>query len=277
MSEKKVIKSKIKVPKKKEVNKKIIKSKPLISSKKKQTNNKKKIKDQRWYDKRLLSILGFLKNIKKIFSNRIIQTGILILTLIIVFLLTFIIPKNTNDDKSEIVEPCIPEIRIVEKIKSETYIKYVKPALDPYVAKVEGQSVDKWARYYKLSKILVLAVIGHESEYNPLARSHKSAVGLMQLNPKAHKKRFKGIPREELYHIDKNIKYGCEILKECLDKENGNIYKALHRYLGLAATYKELNDYTTDVLNRMTVILNYKASITIEKKKNDEDENTEDE
>ena len=261
---------------KKEEEKKVIK--PPKPFKNENLNEGKKNPNEqrcnRWYDKILIFLLSSLEKIKILFNNKKTQIGVFIWAFIATTLLLFgsttII--DYGNDESETTNPCISEIRMVDKIESEVLIRFVKPTLDPYVAKVIGDSVDKWAPYYKIPKEWPIAVMGHESEYNPLARSSKGAIGLMQILPRAHKERFKGIPKEELYHIDKNIKFGCEILAYYLELADGNYYKAMHRYLGLAATYNEINAYSMDVFNRMSTVLTYEASLIVKPKVIEEDE-----
>ena len=51
-----------------------------------------------------------------------------------------------------------------------------------------------------------------------------------------------GRPDDNLLHIDTNLRYGCTILKYYLDKEKGDLRRALGRYNGSRgkATYPNL-------------------------------------
>lgn len=77
---------------------------------------------------------------------------------------------------------------------------------------------------------LVLAVIDVESNFNPAAVSYAGARGLMQVMP--FWKKEIGKPGDSLFNIRTNLRYGCTILKYYLDKEKGNLFKALGRYNG---------------------------------------------
>lgn len=77
---------------------------------------------------------------------------------------------------------------------------------------------------------LVLAVIDIESNFDRYAVSVAGALGLMQVMP--FWRNEIGRPDDNLIHLDTNLRYGCTILKFYLDKENGNLRRALGRYNG---------------------------------------------
>ena len=83
---------------------------------------------------------------------------------------------------------------------------------------------------------LVLAVIDVESNFNPAAISRAGARGLMQVMP--FWKKEIGKPNDSLFNIRTNLRYGCTILKYYLDKEKGNLFKALGRYNGSRGRWK---------------------------------------
>jgi soluble lytic murein transglycosylase-like protein len=77
---------------------------------------------------------------------------------------------------------------------------------------------------------LVLAVINVESNFNRWAISYAGARGLMQVMPFW----LKEIPQagDNLFDIRTNLRFGCTILKHYLDKEKGDLQRALARYNG---------------------------------------------
>lgn len=77
---------------------------------------------------------------------------------------------------------------------------------------------------------LVLAVIDVESNFDRYAISTAGARGLMQVMPFWLKEI--GRPNDNLFEINTNLRMGCTILKFYLDKEDGNLVKALARYNG---------------------------------------------
>jgi len=77
---------------------------------------------------------------------------------------------------------------------------------------------------------LVLGLIEVESGFRKYATSLAGARGYMQVMPfwTALLKR----PRDNLYSLRLNLRYGCAILRYYLDLENGDYYRALGRYNG---------------------------------------------
>src|SRR5690606_15864599 len=80
---------------------------------------------------------------------------------------------------------------------------------------------------------IVLAVIEVESHFNPYAISRVGAQGMMQVMP--FWKKEIGRPDDNLIDTPTNLRYGCTILKHYLDREKGDLRRALARYNGSAA------------------------------------------
>ncbi|MGI9276320.1 MAG: lytic transglycosylase domain-containing protein [Endozoicomonas sp.] len=77
---------------------------------------------------------------------------------------------------------------------------------------------------------LVLALIQTESSFNRFAVSSAGAQGLMQVMP--FWKDVMGRPMDNLTDVATNLRYGCTILSYYLEKEKGNMTRALARYNG---------------------------------------------
>ncbi|MBR9805442.1 lytic transglycosylase domain-containing protein [bacterium] len=92
------------------------------------------------------------------------------------------------------------------------------------------KTVYREAKKAELQPDLVLAVMEIESAFNRYAISRVGAQGLMQVMP--FWKNEIGRPDDNLTNIDTNIRYGCTILKFYLNKEKGNMIRALARYNG---------------------------------------------
>ncbi len=77
---------------------------------------------------------------------------------------------------------------------------------------------------------LVLALIQVESGFRKYAVSSAGARGYMQVMP------FWidviGEKGDNLFHMRKNLRYGCTILRHYLDIEKGDLFRALGRYNG---------------------------------------------
>jgi hypothetical protein len=77
---------------------------------------------------------------------------------------------------------------------------------------------------------LVLGLIQHESNFRKYAISGSGARGFMQVMP--FWVRQIGDGGHDLFTLRTNLRYGCTILRYYLDKEQGDLYRALGRYNG---------------------------------------------
>lgn len=77
---------------------------------------------------------------------------------------------------------------------------------------------------------MVMALIHAESHFDRFAISSVGAQGMMQVMP--FWKAELGRPQDNLTDNATNLRYGCTILKYYLDKEQGNLRRALARYNG---------------------------------------------
>jgi soluble lytic murein transglycosylase-like protein len=78
---------------------------------------------------------------------------------------------------------------------------------------------------------LVLAVVHHESGFRKYAVSSADARGYMQVMP--FWTRLIGDPADHnLFQLRTNLRYGCVILRHYLEREGGDLYRALGRYNG---------------------------------------------
>ena len=93
---------------------------------------------------------------------------------------------------------------------------------------------------------LILAVIETESNFDRYAISVAGAIGLMQIMPFWLNEI--GRPNDNLLHIDTNLRYGCTILRFYLDKENGDLRRALGRYNGSLGRRK----YPNKVIDKLS-------------------------
>jgi soluble lytic murein transglycosylase-like protein len=93
---------------------------------------------------------------------------------------------------------------------------------------------------------LVLAVIEVESNFDRYAVSVAGALGLMQIMPFWLDEI--GRPNDNLLHTDTNLRYGCTILRFYLDKERGDLRRALGRYNGSLGKRK----YPNKVIDKLS-------------------------
>jgi len=116
--------------------------------------------------------------------------------------------------------------------------------------------IDHHARANDLNPVLVRAVIETESAFNPRARSHVGAMGLMQLMP--------GTARDlgvtDPFDPEDNIRGGTKYLRSLLDRFDNNVELALaaynagpgavERYDGVPP-YRETRNYVAKIGNRI--------------------------
>lgn len=104
--------------------------------------------------------------------------------------------------------------------------------------------VHREAKKADLKPDLVLAVIHVESLFDRYALSRMGAQGVMQVMP--FWKNELGRQDDNLIDLATNLRYGCTILKYYLDKENGNLRRALARYNGSLGSHRypdKVQDY----------------------------------
>lgn len=86
--------------------------------------------------------------------------------------------------------------------------------------------IEAAARKYAVDPALVRAVIHAESGFNPKARSHKGAIGLMQLMPATARQ----LGVADASQPSNNIQAGVQYLAELLNRFNGDVTLAAAAY-----------------------------------------------
>jgi hypothetical protein len=149
---------------------------------------------------------------------------------------------NPPEPEVKIIEKEKEVIKYVEKSKTATedFLMHLNKDVDPQLAGIIAKAIDEASAKYRLPRKLVCSIIRKESNINPFARSKAGATGLMQIMPKIHKDRYEG---RNLWHIPVNVDVGCQIFREYLDLEKGNMFKTFHRYLSKNATKDQINAY----------------------------------
>lgn len=105
----------------------------------------------------------------------------------------------------------------------------------------------KVGHQHKLDPLLIIAVMGVESSFNPIAESRVGAKGLMQIIPHFHAEKLEPFGGDKaVFEPAANVVVGAQILKEYL-RRTGNLSIALQMYNGALADPKD--EYTHRVLN----------------------------
>ncbi|MCX4192653.1 transglycosylase SLT domain-containing protein [Methylophaga sp. OBS1] len=108
-------------------------------------------------------------------------------------------------------------------------------ALDLRFPVIFDKAINQAGQNTGLDPSWLLAIARQESAFNPTARSHAGALGLMQLMPDTGRLISKLINRplkqlEELYHPERNIELGSAYLKRMLDENQRNPVLATAAY-----------------------------------------------
>ena len=122
-----------------------------------------------------------------------------------------------------------------DRFDAEVWLLDMSTRMTPYIRDEQQRLrllrlVHQAATRAGLKPDLVLAVMHVESLFDPYALSYVGAQGVMQVMP--FWKAEIGRPDDNLIDLATNLQYGCAILKFYLDKENGNLRRALARYNG---------------------------------------------
>ena len=146
-------------------------------------------------------------------------------------------------------QPQVPETivkHIYHQPKSRVFetVLFLQPKLDPFIAQPIAEAVEESCAKYGIPTSFVLALIRHESEFDPIVVSKAGAIGLMQILPKWHPEKV----TKDLFIIKNNVDIGCQILSEYLRENNWDIYKALNSYLGKNAKRGEVKSYVLKIL-----------------------------
>ncbi len=84
----------------------------------------------------------------------------------------------------------------------------------------------------RIDPLLILAIIGIESGFNPFAESSLGARGLMQVIPRFHMDKFPaGLGSRHLFDPAVNIRVGVGVLEEAI-KRRGGLVPGLQQYAG---------------------------------------------
>jgi len=95
----------------------------------------------------------------------------------------------------------------------------------------------KYSMENKIDPYLVFAIIKAESGFDPKAKSHKNAIGLMQITERTGKwgaevLNIENFKTSDLYDPEINIKIGCWYIKKLLQEFNNNEDLAIAAYNG---------------------------------------------
>ena len=122
-----------------------------------------------------------------------------------------------------------------DRFEAEVWLSDMAQRLEPFIPEARHRldllrHVHYEARRADLPAELVIAVIEVESAFERFAISQVGARGLMQIMPFWLDEI--GRDGDDLFNIRTNLRMGCTILRYYLDRERGDLVRALTRYNG---------------------------------------------
>ena len=133
--------------------------------------------------------------------------------------------ENTMSSVKEIVVSAdTPEPVATEEIATQSpmYNIPISDDLQQYIYEV--------AKEYDVDVALIIAVMDHESDFNPNARSESGDSGLMQVNDINLETLREELGIEDIFDPYQNVLGGTYLLSKCLKDANGEIHPALMCY-----------------------------------------------
>jgi soluble lytic murein transglycosylase-like protein len=174
-----------------------------------------------------------------------------LLTLLLASPTTFAQAETDPELRSALLEAVNTANSFDDRYDAEVWLTDMSARLEQQVRDPDERMgiltrVHQEATFAGLAPELVLAVIEVESNFDHYAVSVAGAIGLMQIMPFWLEEI--GRPEDNLVHIKTNLRYGCTILKYYLDKEDGDLRRALGRYNGSLGHRK----YPNKVIDKLT-------------------------
>mgnify|MGYP003672448751 FL=1 len=139
--------------------------------------------------------------------------------------------KKTVTESDSFYDKFDAEVWLVDM--SKRLSRYIK---DPQARLTLLKQIHAEAKRAHVEPELVISLIHVESGFKRFAISSVGAQGLMQVMP--FWKNEIGRPEDNLTDVQTNLRYGCTILKHYIDKEKGNLIRALGRYNGSLGKFK---------------------------------------
>ncbi|NOR52447.1 MAG: transglycosylase SLT domain-containing protein [Gammaproteobacteria bacterium] len=140
-----------------------------------------------------------------------------------------------NALKQHLISALAIQDGVKDQFDMSVWITDMEGRLEPYIEGGENrlrllEHIYQESLRVELPPELILAVIHIESNFDRFAISRVGARGLMQIMPFWLDEI--GRPEDNLFNIETNLRFGCTILRHYIDKESGDITRALARYNG---------------------------------------------
>jgi soluble lytic murein transglycosylase-like protein len=158
-----------------------------------------------------------------------------------------------NELRMVLMEAANSSDSFTDRFEAEVWLSDMSNRLANYMPEPQDRilflkNVHYEAKRAKLAPELVLSVIHVESAFNRWAISSVGAQGFMQVMPFWLKEI--GRDGDSLFDMKTNLRFGCTILRHYLDREKGDLTRALARYNGSLGKYKYPNKVLEKLQNR---------------------------
>jgi len=158
-----------------------------------------------------------------------------------------------NDLRKVLLEAANSSDSFTDRFEAEVWLSDMSNRMARYMPEPEDRiqflkNVHYEAKRADLAPELVLSVIHVESAFNRWAISSVGAQGFMQVMPFWLKEI--GHDGDSLFDMQTNLRFGCTILRHYLDREKGNLTRALARYNGSLGRFKYPNKVFDKLQNR---------------------------
>jgi len=158
-----------------------------------------------------------------------------------------------NQLRKVLLEAANSSDSFTDRFEAEVWLSDMSNRMARYMPEPEDRiqflkNVHYEAKRADLAPELVLSVIHVESAFNRWAISSVGAQGFMQVMPFWLKEI--GRDGDSLFDMQTNLRFGCTILRHYLDREKGNLTRALARYNGSLGRFKYPNKVFDKLQNR---------------------------
>lgn len=154
-------------------------------------------------------------------------------------------------------DECLQKVQDPSKrnrLDMQNYITTKYPEVPIELAELIAIKTDKLSKKHNMDFSLIVGLMQVESAYNPFAVSSVKARGLLQVMYSVWGKTFKIKKASDLHDIELNIDTGIRVLKHYLDKNKGNVTKALQNYNG--STGSEFSNRVFVAVGKFTAFRN---------------------
>jgi soluble lytic murein transglycosylase-like protein len=140
---------------------------------------------------------------------------------------------------SAVADQASPAVASGDPREHDAWLADMSPRLARHIPDARTRNdflttVEYEAKRAGLDPQLVLGVIDTESKFRKHAVSKAGARGYMQVMP--FWTGLIGTSEQNLFNLRTNLRYGCVILRHYLDREHGDLQRALARYNGSLGT-----------------------------------------